>query len=188
MHAKLGETCASAELRLYRVARCSGCVGTMKQSGVADRADARAMSFCCDALAKGGAGVAIGVADEAQLHELVGAQRPGELGEKCGREPFLADLKRGVELLAEGAKLGFLGAGEWCVRHGRRNGLQGTARMGNPIVTEQLPVVVRQAQDPKLFEQSGRRPLTEGTPKKRGSRLHNFPYDRGARRVGRHRG
>ncbi len=64
-----------------------------------------------------GAGGAVGLADEAELDEIVAAEGATQLGDERGREAFFADLEGGVEFLAEAAQFGFLRAGKGKVFH-----------------------------------------------------------------------
>ena len=89
----------------------------VKEGGVADGADAEAAAFVGDLVAQRGAFVAV-EAEEAELHEFVGAEELLELGEEGGGEAAPAELEGGFEGLAEAAEAGLLGAGERQVIHG----------------------------------------------------------------------
>ncbi len=84
---------------------------------MADGADAGAMAGGFDLGGKTGARGAVGVADEAKLDEIVGAESAAQLGDELRGEAVLAEPEGVAEGLAEGAELGFLRAGEGRVFH-----------------------------------------------------------------------
>ena len=72
---------------------------TVEKGGVADGGDEHATTFIGDLRAESLALVTFGT-EEAQFHQLVRAKEFLQLDEEGGREPALADLRRGIELLA----------------------------------------------------------------------------------------
>lgn len=130
-----GRSTKSTGLALFRYGFFRGGLGVLaiKERGVADGADAEAVAFGGDFFAERGAGVAVGVADEAEFHEFVGAEGAGEFAEKRGREAVFADFERRFELLAEGAEFRFLRAGERSVFH-VGTGMAGAGADGNEFL------------------------------------------------------
>ncbi len=99
---------------------------------MADGAEAEATAFVGDLFAKGCAFVSV-EAEEAEFHELAGAEKVLEFGEESGREAGLAEFQGGLEGLAEAAQAGFLRAGERQVIHGGEGcgaGADGKVGMG----------------------------------------------------------